>query len=75
MRGNDLGTLLGRVTERSTREIENLIHELHSLRKKLEADGNRIQSDIATHSALSQGVIQLTTVIADNVKKIPQPTH
>jgi hypothetical protein len=72
---DDLGTLLRRIAERSAREIENLIHELHSLRKKVEADGDRIQSDVARHSALSQGVMQLTTVIADNVKKVPEPAH
>ena len=74
MSGNNLGVLLGRVTERSTREIENLIHELHSLRKKLETERDRIQSDIAQHSELSHGVMQLTTIIADNVKRLPNPT-
>jgi len=34
MSGKDLGTLLGRVTERSTREVDNLIDELQELRKK-----------------------------------------
>jgi hypothetical protein len=75
MPSKNLSMLLRRVTELSTREIENLVDELHRLRKKLEADGDRIQGDIARHSALSQGVMQLTTVIADNVKKLPQPTH
>jgi hypothetical protein len=49
--GNDemsanLGSLVRRVSEASTREIENLIEELHGLRKKLESDADRIQSDI-----------------------------
>src|SRR5215470_10317990 len=43
MSGNNLGTLLGRVTERSTREVDNLIEELQGLRKKLKADRDRIQ--------------------------------
>jgi len=55
MSGNNLSTLLGRVTERSTREIDNLIEELQGLRKKLKADRDRIQSEIARHSELSQG--------------------
>jgi hypothetical protein len=42
MSANNLGTLLRQVTEVSTREIENLINELHGLRKKLETDGDRI---------------------------------
>ena len=74
MSSNNLGILLGRVTERSTCEIENLIHELHSLRKRLETERDRIKSDIERHSELSHGVMQLTTIIADNVKRLPNPT-
>jgi predicted transcriptional regulator len=73
--GNHLGTLLRRVTELSTREIENLIDELHGLRKKLETDSDRIQSAIARHSELSQGVMQLTAIISDNVQRLPKPTY
>ena len=74
MSGKNLGTLLGRVTERSTREVEALIDELQGLRKKLEADRDRIQSEITRHSELSQGVMQLTSTISNNVKKLPNPT-
>ena len=70
MSGDDLGTLLHRVSEASTREIEGLIDELHGLRKKLESQGERIQSDIARYAELSQGVMQLTTIISDNVKQL-----
>jgi|SRR6516165_836342 hypothetical protein len=73
--GSDLGTLLGLMTERSTREIKNLIDELQGLRKKLETDGDRIQNEIARHSELSQGAMQLTTIISDNVKKLPNPAY
>ena len=71
---DDLGILLRRITERSTREVENLIDELHSLRKKLEADGDLIERAIAQHSEFSQGAMQLTAMIADNVKRLPHPT-
>ena len=71
---DDLGILLCRITERSTREIENLIDELASLRKKLETDGDLIERAIAQHSEHSRGVMQLATIIADNVKKLPNPT-
>ena len=67
----DLGMLLRRVSEGSTREIDGLINELHALRKKLETDGNRIQSDIVRYAELSQGVMQLTAIISDNVKQLP----
>jgi predicted HNH restriction endonuclease len=67
---NNLGTLLRQVSESSTREIENLINELHGLRKKLNADGDRIQSDIEIHAELSEAVVRLTTIISENVKSI-----
>jgi hypothetical protein len=67
----DLGTLLRRVAEASTREVEALIDELRVLRKKLTSDGDRIQSDIERYAELSQGVMQLAAIISDSVKKIP----
>jgi hypothetical protein len=70
MSGDNLGALLRRVSEASTGEIENLIDELQGLRKKLEIDGERIQSEIARYSDLSQGILQLTTIISDNVKNL-----
>jgi hypothetical protein len=71
MSANNLGTLLRRVTELSTREIERLIDELQELRKKLETDGDHIQSYFARYEELNQGVVQLTTIISDNVKRLP----
>jgi len=55
-------------------KIEGLIDELHELRKKLETDGNRIQSYFARYEELNQGVRQLTTIISDNVKGLPFDT-
>ena len=66
-----LGNLLRRVSETSTREIDNLIGELQRLRKKLQADGNRIQRDIVEYAAVSQQVMQLTKIISESVKKLP----
>jgi hypothetical protein len=71
MSGDNLGALLRRVSDASTREIESLIDELHALRKTLESHGERIQSDIARYAELSQGVMQLTVIISDNVKRLP----
>lgn len=68
---SDLGALLRRVAEASTHEIEVLIDELDGLRKKLHSDGSRIESDIERYAELSQGVMQLTAIISDNVKRIP----
>jgi vacuolar-type H+-ATPase subunit D/Vma8 len=69
--GDNLAGLLRRVSDASTREIESLIGELHGLRNKLESHSERIQSDIAKYAELSQGVMQLTIIISDNVKKLP----
>jgi hypothetical protein len=74
MTANNLGTLFGRMTKLSIREVDSLIDELHRLRKNLEADGDLIERAIARHSKHSQGVMQLATIIADNVKKLPNPT-
>jgi hypothetical protein len=70
MSGDSLGGLLRRVSEASTREVESLIDELHGLRKKLEIDAERIESDIAKYAELSQGVMQLAAIISDNVKNL-----
>lgn len=66
MAANDLATLLGRVSEVSTREIENLISELHGLREKLKTDCDRIKGDVADYAELSQRVMQLTANISDS---------
>jgi hypothetical protein len=67
----NLGNLLRRVSKTSIGEIDSLISELQTLRKKLQTDGERIQRDIAKHAELSQQVMQLTTIISDSVKKLP----
>ncbi len=67
----NLRTLLGRVAETSTREIDNLIGELQSLREKLWDDANRIQRDIEEYAALSQQVMQLTKIISESMRKVP----
>jgi hypothetical protein len=66
-----VGTLFRQMAKLSMSEVENLIDELHRLRKKLEADGDVIERAITQHSEHSQGVMQLTTIIADNVKRLP----
>ena len=68
---NDLAMLLSRVSGTSTREIDNLIGELQTLRKKLQTDSNRLQADIADYASLSQSVMQLTKIVSDCVKKLP----
>ncbi len=67
----ELAALLRRVSEAPTREIENLINQLQRLRTQLQNAGNRIQRDIAEYTELSQQTMQLTDIISDSVKKLP----
>ena len=67
----NLGNLLRRLSKTSMDEIDSLIGELQTLRRKLQTDGDRIQRDIAKHAELSQQVMQLTKIISDSVKKLP----
>jgi hypothetical protein len=68
---DNLGTLVRRVSESSSQQIENLVGELQSLRKKLHSDGNRIQSEIEEYAVLNQQVMQLTTIISESMSKLP----
>src|ERR1700735_4159525 len=56
---NNLGNLLRRVSGSSTRQIDNLIGELRTLREKLQSDGDRVQRDILEYAALGQSGVQL----------------
>ena len=71
MSGEQLGNLLRQVSKTSVSEIDGLLGELQTLRRKLQTDGDRIQRDIAEHAELSQQVMQLTKIISDSVKKLP----
>src|SRR5437763_3868212 len=66
-----LGTLFDQMAKLSMSEVDSLIDELQRLRTKLEIDNGLIDRAIAQHSAQSQGVVQLTTVISDLVRKLP----
>ena len=54
MPGQHLGTLLRQVSNTSIGEIDSLISELQTLRRKLRTDGERIQRDIRDYAELSQ---------------------
>jgi hypothetical protein len=68
-----LGSLIGRVSGSSAREIDHLIGELRGLREKLQADGERVQHDIVEYAALTQSVMQLTKIISDGVMHVKKP--
>jgi conjugal transfer/entry exclusion protein len=68
---NSVDALLGRVSESSRCEIENVIDELQTLRNKLQNDRSRIRRDIMEYASLSQQVMQVTAIISDSVRKLP----
>jgi hypothetical protein len=68
---NGLGSLVRQVSDASRREIRNLVGELQTLDKKLQNDGDRIQTYIEEYAGLNQQIMQLTSIISDSVKKIP----
>jgi hypothetical protein len=69
--GEHLGNLLRQVSMASVGEVEGILSELQTLRRKLQTDGDRIQRDIMIHAELSQQVMQLTKIISDSVKNLP----
>jgi peptidoglycan hydrolase CwlO-like protein len=71
-RQENLGNLLRQVSKASMGEIDSLISELQTLRRKLQTDGDRIERDIAKYAELNQQVMQLTEIISDSVKKLPR---
>jgi hypothetical protein len=68
---SSLSALLRRVSGTSTREIDSLIGDLRDLREKLRTDGDRIHRDIVEYAALSQQVMQLSKIISESVKSLP----
>jgi hypothetical protein len=71
MEASGLGSLVRQVSEASRREISNLVGELQTLDKKLQSEGDRIQNYIEEYAGLNQQIMQLTAIISDSVKKIP----
>ena len=67
----ELGSLLRRASGNSRREIDTLIGELQTLREKLETDSRRLQNDISEYTSFSQQVMQLTKIISESVRKLP----
>ncbi len=73
-----LGSLLSQVSGTSIREIDSLINELRTLRRKMLSDGRRVQHDVEQYATLSQSVMQLTKIISESmtqVKKEPDAAN
>jgi hypothetical protein len=71
MSAGDLTASLRQVSKESIDEIDHLIAELQTLRKKLKTDGDRIERDIMQHAALSEQATKLTKIVFEGVKQLP----
>lgn len=71
----ELAALFRGVAETSTSEIDKLVSQLQRLRAQLETAGNRIQGEIAEYTQLSHEAMQLTAIITDSVKNLPDGTR
>jgi chemotaxis protein histidine kinase CheA len=66
----NLSELLGRVSNDSTGQIDNLVGDFQQLREKLRTDGERIQREVVEYNTLSEMVMQMTKTISESVEKV-----
>ena len=65
-----LSDLLGRVSENSAAQIDNVVGKFERLRGKRQTDGERIQREVEEYKTLSQQVMELTKTISGSVEKV-----
>lgn len=66
---NSIGSLLQRVAGSSVQEIDELLAELHDMRKLLQNEAARVQREIIEYAHLSQSAMLMTKVISENLAK------
>jgi len=66
----NLSELLGRVSENSASQIDDLVGDFGRLKERLRTDAERIQREIEEYSRLSEQVMQLTKTISGSVEKV-----
>ena len=71
MSAGDLAATLRETSRVSIAEVDRLIGELQTLRRKLQTDGDRIERDIMQHAALSEQATKLTQIVFEGVKQLP----
>ena len=71
MSAGDLAASLRETSRVSIAEVDRLIGELQTLRRKLQTDGDRIERDIMQHAALSEQATKLTKIVFEGVKQLP----
>jgi hypothetical protein len=75
MSAGDLAASLRETSRVSIAEVDRLIGELQTLRRKLQTDGDRIERDIMQHAALSEQATKLTQIVFEGVKQLPTREH
>ena len=71
MSSGDLAARLREISRVSIDEVDLLIHELQTLRRKLQTDRDRIERDITEYGTLSSQASQITKIVLDGVKQLP----
>jgi hypothetical protein len=67
--GNNLSSLINRVSRASVSELDMLIAELQELRNFLLNEGQRIQREITEYTRANQATIESTRVITDSLAR------
>jgi hypothetical protein len=65
--GEDIRSLLQRVSGHSVHEIDRLIEELTGLRHMLDKEGARVHRQIMEYATMSQSAMQSTKVISEGL--------
>jgi hypothetical protein len=68
----DLAATLREISRVSIDEVDLLIHELQTLRRKLQTERDRIERDITEYATLSSQASQITKIVIDGVKQLPK---
>jgi hypothetical protein len=68
----ELASLVNRVSDDSTTEVDHLIGGLSRLKQKLNDEAARIHRDIVEFAALSQSVVQLTNIVSDGMTHVSE---
>ena len=71
MSPGDLASSLREMSRVSIDEVDLLINELQTLRRKLQSERERIERDITEYATLSAQATQLTKIVFDGVKQLP----
>jgi chemotaxis protein histidine kinase CheA len=67
----DLTASVREISRVSIEEVDRLMSELQTLRRRLKTTGESIERDIAEYTTLSSQASQITNIVIDSVKQLP----